>query len=89
MPQESPVISRVDLKMKVINKKIKKNKRLKKLKMKVVNKNLKIFTKIKLNAKRFIKNRIKSILFLLNKKIMKIMCDSENNKNIHSFNKNI
>jgi hypothetical protein len=84
LPQESPVISRVDLKMR-----IKKNKRLKKLKMKVVNKNLKIFTKIKLNAKRFIKNRIKSILFLLNKKIMKIMCDSENNKNIHSFNKNI
>lgn len=85
MPQESPVISRVDL----MNKKIKKIKMLKKLKMKVGNKNLKIFTKIKLKAKKFKKNRIKSILFLLNKKIMKIMCDSENNKNIHSFNKNI
>ena len=72
-----------------MNKKIKKIKMLKKLKMKVGNKNLKIFTKIKLKAKRFIKNRIKSILFLLNKKIMKIMCDSENNKNIYSFNKNI
>jgi hypothetical protein len=41
-----------------MNKKIKKIKMLKKLKMKVGNKNLKIFTKIKLKAKKFKKNRI-------------------------------